>query len=69
MQPQGVVWTTKYLVKQGFSASLLQKYRDNQWLEAIGHGAMKKTGEDIHYLGGIFALQKQLNPPLKNKIK
>src|SRR5699024_10850762 len=61
MQPQGVVWTTKYLVKQGFSASLLQKYRDNQWLEAIGHGAMKKTGEDIHYLGGIFALQKQLN--------
>lgn len=61
MQPQGVVWTTNYLVSQGYSNSLLQKYRDNQWLEAIGHGAMKKKGEGLHYLGGIFSLQKQLN--------
>lgn len=61
MQPQGVVWTTNYLIKQGYSASLLKKYRDNQWLETIGHGAMKRKGERVHYLGGIFALQKQLD--------
>lgn len=60
IQPQGVVLTSKYLAEQGYSASLLKKYRDSQWLEGIGHGAMIRKGEKVNYWGGIFALQKQL---------
>lgn len=60
LQPQGVVLTSSWLTKQGYSSELLRNYRNNHWLEAIGHGAMIRKRDPIDYLGAIFALQHQL---------
>lgn len=60
LQPQGVVLTSSWLTKQGYSSELLRNYRNNHWLEAIGHGAMIRKRDSIDYLGAIFALQHQL---------
>lgn len=59
--PKGVVLLTKWLAKQGYSYSLQARYRDSDWFESIGKGALKRTGEQIDYLGAIYALQKQAN--------
>lgn len=61
IQPQGVVLTSKWLIQQGYSPSLLKKYRDGHWLDSLGNGAMIRKGEGVDYWGAIFALQNQLN--------
>lgn len=61
IQPSGVVLTSSWLASQGYSAELLKKYRENSWLQSIGTGATIRQGEKVDYLGGINALQQQLN--------
>lgn len=60
LQPQGVVLTSTWLKKQGYSSELLRNYRNNHWLQAIGNGAMIRSNDDVDYLGAIFTLQRQL---------
>lgn len=61
LQPPGVVLTSSWLKKQGYSSELLRKYRNNHWLTKIGNGAMIRSKDAIDYLGAICALQQQLN--------
>jgi len=61
LQPPGVVLTSSWLKKQGYSPELLRNYRNNHWLEAIGNGAMIRNNDPVDYLGAVFSLQQQLS--------
>lgn len=61
LQPVGVVLTSRWLHGQGYSPGLLRTYRNSNWLESIGNGAMVRAGDLIDYSGAIYALQQQLN--------
>jgi hypothetical protein len=50
---------SSWLVDQGYSLDLQRRYRKSNWLESIGPGAMKRTGDTVDYTGALFALQQQ----------
>ena len=58
-QPVGVVLQSSWLVEQGYSLSLQERYRTGGWLESIGTGAMIRAGDEVGYEGAIYALQTQ----------
>lgn len=60
MYPPGIVLTASWLVKQGYSLDLQKKYKKSQWVNSIGTGALIRNGDQVDYLGGIYALQSQL---------
>jgi len=57
--PRGAVLLSSWLVEQGYSHALQQKYLRSKWLTPLGKGAYKRTGDDIGIFGGLYALQKQ----------
>jgi len=59
--PSGTVILSSWLVQQGYSHDLQQKYIRSQWLTPIGRGAYKRTGDEITIYGGLYALEKQTN--------
>lgn len=59
-QPSGIVLTSAWLVKQGYSLDLQKQYKRSQWFESIGTGALIRHGDNVDYLGGLYALQTQL---------
>lgn len=59
MIPQGTIVQSSWLIEQGYSASLQQRYRKNNWLKSVGKGAMIRAGDKVSYEGAIYALQKQ----------
>lgn len=59
-QPSGIVLTSAWLTQQGYSHDLQKQYTKSQWFESIGTGALIRHGDDVDYLGGIYALQSQL---------
>lgn len=59
-QPSGVVLTSSWLVKQGYSLELQKRYKKSQWFDAFGTGALVRHGDEVDYLGGVYALQAQL---------
>ncbi len=61
LQPPGVVLTSSWLTRQGYSPGLLRNYRNNHWLASIGNGAMIRCNDPVDYLGAVFSLQQQLN--------
>ncbi|PKP24324.1 MAG: hypothetical protein CVU03_12850 [Bacteroidetes bacterium HGW-Bacteroidetes-2] len=58
--PAGVVMTSAWLNKQGYNSDLIRSYRKSHWLATFGNGAVKRYNDTIDYLGGVYALQKQL---------
>lgn len=58
--PAGVVLTSSWLNEQGYSPDLQKQYRKSQWYRSIGTGALIREGDQVDYLGGIYALQAQL---------
>ncbi len=60
-QPQGIVLLSSWLVEQGYSYDLQQRYKKGKWLESIGVGAMMRTNDQVGYEGAIYALQQQAN--------
>jgi hypothetical protein len=58
--PKGVIATSCWLREQGIRFDLLDRYRKSGWLESMGHGAAKRNGVNITWLGAVYALQKQL---------
>ena len=40
-QPQGTVMLSSWLVEQGYSHDLQQRYKKGGWLESVGTGAFK----------------------------
>ena len=57
--PAGVVYLSSWLVDNGISSQLLNRYKKSNWLSSIGTGAVIRSGDDIDYHGGIYALQNQ----------
>lgn len=59
--PKGTILLSSWLSDQGYSFDLQKRYRKSRWLESIGTGAMKRTGDEVNLEGAIYALQNQLN--------
>lgn len=59
-QPLGSVLTSAWLVEQEYSLELQKRYKKSQWFESIGSGALIRHGDEVDYLGGVYALQTQL---------
>lgn len=59
-QPLGVVLCSSWLVENGYSLDLQQRYKKSQWFESIGAGALIRHGDNVDYLGGVYAMQTQL---------
>ena len=58
--PRGVVLSSAWLAKHGYSLELQKQYRRSQWFDSIGTGALIRHGDQVDYLGGIYTLQSQL---------
>ena len=59
--PAGAVYLVSWLKKQGISNQLLDRYKKSAWVDAISSGAVKRTGDQVNYQGGLYALQQQLH--------
>ncbi len=57
--PMGTVYLSSWLANNGISSQLLNRYKKSRWLESIGTGAVIRSGDDVDYHGGIYALQTQ----------
>jgi hypothetical protein len=57
--PKGLVLLSQWLVSQGYSFELQQRYRKSGWLKSIGRGAMLKSGDAPVLSGALAALQEQ----------
>jgi hypothetical protein len=60
-QPNGIVLLSSWLRKQGYSLWLQKRYKESQWLQSMGSGAMKRKGDKVGIEGALFALQTQLH--------
>lgn len=63
-QPAGTVYLTSYLKSKGISRTLLHHYVKTGWFEKVGNGAFKRKGENIDWIGCIYAIQKQAKKPI-----
>jgi len=55
----GVVYLAKWLENLGISRDLQKSYRKNGWLETVGLGAFKRSGDQVNWQGGLYAIQQQ----------
>lgn len=60
-QPMGTVFTSSWMTANNYSPDLQKQYRNSRWLESIGFGAMKRSGDDVQLEGALYALQYQQN--------
>lgn len=56
---RGVPFLSTWMVEQGISPPLQQHYAKSGWLESIGRGAFQKFGDQVNWLGAVYALQIQ----------
>jgi hypothetical protein len=61
--PKGAVYTTEWMVEQGFSRSLINKYKKGHWLSSIVRGAYTLPGDKGKKTG-----QAEIFPLVKYKI-
>ena len=59
--PDGKIKSSVWLNTEGYGANFIQKYKSNNWIEAIGTGAFKKSGDEVSWAAALECLQKQLN--------
>ncbi len=59
-QPSGIVLASSWLGEQGYSLDLQKQYKKSKWFDSIGTGALIRHGDQVDYLGGVYALQSQL---------
>lgn len=62
--PSGTVVAQSWFEQRQIGRQLAHKYVKGGWIEKIGHGAYIKAGETVDWLGGIYALQHQLELPI-----
>ncbi|ORU92118.1 MAG: hypothetical protein A6F72_04100 [Cycloclasticus sp. symbiont of Poecilosclerida sp. N] len=60
-QPSDIVLASAWLADQGYSLDLQKRYKKSQWFDSIGTGALIRRGDQVDYLGGLYALQSQLS--------
>ena len=56
---RGTVYTQTYLSQLGYNHNLVKLYRRSGWIESIGSGAYKLSGDKVDWFGGLYALQQQ----------
>jgi len=61
---RGAVYTQTYLSRLGYYHDLVKSYRRNGWLDSVGTGAFKLSGDSVDWFGGLYSLQQQLNLPV-----
>jgi hypothetical protein len=59
-QPAGTALAVAWLTEEGYSPELLKQYKKSGWFDSIGTGALARHGDEVDYLGGVYALQTQL---------
>ena len=59
--PAGIVLLSSWMKTNGYSLDLQRRYRNSNWFESLGNGAMIRKGDTVSYEGALFALQKQAN--------
>ena len=57
--PPGTVYLSPWLAENGISGQLLHQYKKNKWVDAVGKGAVIRSGSRVDYLGALYALQQQ----------
>lgn len=57
-QPEGMIYTSSHLSRQGLSLKKQKRLRDIGVLESIGRGAMIKKGQKPDIMFAIHALQQ-----------
>jgi len=55
----GTVYLAKWLEGLGISRDLQKSYRKNGWLESVGVGALKRSGDQVNWQGGLYGIQHQ----------
>jgi hypothetical protein len=60
----GTVCLPAWLEKIGISRDLQKRYRHSGWLQSIGTGALKRPDDEVHWQGGVYALQTQAELPI-----
>ncbi len=58
--PANAVYASSWLRKQGYSYELLKRYRKGGWLSSVGRGAVARVGDQVDWIGGVYAIQQQL---------
>ncbi len=58
--PAGTVATQQWLDEQGVYRQLADRYVSSGWLARIARGTFKRDGSSVEWLGGVYALQQQL---------
>lgn len=56
---KGEVKLSSFLTNQGYKKELLSRYVKSNWIESLGYGAYKLSGDNINWLGAVEALQSQ----------
>ena len=59
--PKGTVATTSWLQANGVYRQLARRYTASGWIQPLGHGAFVRSGDNVDWFGGVYALQTQLN--------
>jgi hypothetical protein len=64
--PHGTVATQKWLSEKGISRFLTRAYIKGGWVKQLGHGAFARVDENNppSWMGGLYAIQKQLQLPV-----
>ncbi|MGD9108092.1 MAG: type IV toxin-antitoxin system AbiEi family antitoxin domain-containing protein [Gammaproteobacteria bacterium] len=57
----GTVMLSVQLRKLGVSQQLLSHYVKSGWLKKIGQGAFTKSGDEVDWVGALYAIQTQMN--------
>ncbi|GJQ64251.1 MAG: hypothetical protein SCALA702_33040 [Melioribacteraceae bacterium] len=56
---RGTIKLSSHLQSNGYQRELIKKYKNSNWLESLGYGAYKLSGDEVGWYSGIEALQKQ----------
>lgn len=64
MHLPGTVVLAKWLQSMGISRELQKRYRQSGWLESVGTGAFRRSGEKVTWQGALYAMQTQAKLPI-----
>lgn len=61
--PEGLLATTAWLIRKGYSDQLLKKYRASGWLESPAHGVYRRPGPPLKWQHVVYSLGQMLERP------
>ena len=61
--PEGLLATSSWLKKKGYSDQLLKKYKENRWLESPVRGVYRRPGPPLKWQHVVASLSKVLEAP------